>query len=131
MQWTEPRLLIADDDRDFRESLSEVFTRRGFCTHLAADGREAVEIVQASAELHLVLLDVHMPHLSGLQALHQIRQLVQDTLPCILMSAQLDDQIVRQAEQLETASVLSKPFTLRDVTGTVEEILRQSYGWVI
>lgn len=129
MQGTEPNLLIADDDRDFRESLSEVFQRRGFSTQLAADGCEAVEIVQSNSQLHLVLLDVHMPRLSGLQALEKIRELVEIKLPCILMSAQLDDQIVERAQHLDITSLLSKPFTLRDLTGTVENVLQQSYGW--
>lgn len=125
----EPKLLIADDDRDFRESLSEVFLRRGFTTQLAADGKEAVEIVQRTTELHLVLLDVHMPRLSGIEALGKIRKVADESLPCILMSAQFDEQIVQQAESLDTASLLSKPFTLRDLTGTVEQILQQAYGW--
>ncbi len=133
MQWTEPNILpnilIADDDRDFRESLGEVFARRGYHTRLAADGREAVEIVQSHTELHLIILDVHMPRLSGLEALDQIRRVVAVSLPCILMSAQLDEDIVRRAEQLSIASLLAKPFTLRDVTGTVEQVLVQFYGW--
>lgn len=129
MQWTEPRLLIADDDVDFRESLAEVFARRGFCTHLAADGCEAVEIVQSSGDLHLVLLDVHMPRLSGLEALEQIRVIASRALPCILMSAQMDADIVQRAERLETSSLLSKPFKLRDLTGVVEEVLHRSYGF--
>ena len=129
MRLTEPTLLIADDDRDFRESLGEVFRRRGYRTQLAADGREAVEIVQSSSELHLALLDVHMPRLTGLQALSQIRQLIACSLPCILMSGKLDESIVREARALETASVLSKPFTLRDITSMVETVLRDSYGW--
>lgn len=129
MQWIEPKLLIADDDRDFRESLAELFERRGYSTRLAADGCEAVEIVQAHSELHLVILDVHMPRLTGLQALEQIRYVVESQLPCILMSAQLDDAIVRRAEALAITSLLAKPFSLRDVTATVEEILRKSYGW--
>lgn len=128
MQLTEPKLLIADDDRDFRESLAEVFQRRGYSTRLAADGREALDIVQSSRELHLVILDVHMPRLTGLQALQKIRQMFKRDLPCILMSAELDEEIVRQAQQLETTSVLSKPFTLRVVTEAVEEILRTKYG---
>lgn len=131
MQWTEPSILIADDDRDFRESLGEVFSRRGYRTRLAADGCEAVEMVLQHTGLHVVLLDVHMPRLSGLEALGQIRQVGSVTLPCILMSAKLDEHIVRQAEELRTAQVLSKPFTLRAVTGTVEQILSQSYGWPI
>jgi CheY-like chemotaxis protein len=129
VQWTEPNILIADDDRAFRESLGEVFARRGYRTRLAADGREAVDIVQNSAGLHLVILDMHMPRLSGLEALTQIRQVIVSSLPCILMSAQLDEAIVRQAAQLNTDSVLAKPFTLRDVTCTVESILARSYGW--
>jgi CheY-like chemotaxis protein len=128
VQWTEPRLLIADDDVDFRESLAEAFSRRGFLTELAADGCEAVEIVQSACGLHLVLLDVHMPRLSGLEALEQIRTLAPHPLPCILMSAQLDDNIVQQAQRLNTSSVLSKPFRLRDLTGTVAEILLENYG---
>lgn len=129
MQWTEPSLLIADDDRDFRESLGEVFARRGFRTQLAADGCEAVSILRADTQIHLLVFDVHMPRLSGLEALVQIRQVIESKLPCILMSAALNEQIVRQAEQLDTTSLLSKPFTLRDITGAVEQIFRQSYGW--
>ena len=129
MQWEKPKLLIADDDRDFRESLGEVFQRRGYGTHFASDGREAVEFVQSTGELHLVLLDVHMPRLSGLEALGQIRRVVSTNLPCILMSAKLDDSIVEQAHALATDTVLSKPFTLRDITAMVEDVLRRSYGW--
>ena len=129
MQWTEPKLLIADDDRDFRESLAEVFQRRGYRTELASNGEEAVHIVQSSQELHLVMLDFHMPRLTGLEALEMIRQSVVRSLPCILMSAKLDDSIVRQAQALQIASLLSKPFKLRDVTDTVEAILHSAYGW--
>ncbi len=120
MQWAAPHLLIADDDRDFRESLSELFQRRGFCTHLASDGCEAIEIVRQQSELHLVLLDVHMPRLSGLEALEQIRALAQITLPCIIMTAKLDDRIKQRAAELQTHSLLSKPFTLRDITARLK-----------
>ncbi len=129
MEWTSPHLLIADDDRDFRESLSEVFQRRGFCTHLACDGCEALEIVRKHSELHLVLLDVHMPRLSGLDALEQMRHVVESHLPCIMMTARIDDCIRKRAAELDTQSLLSKPFTLRDITGTVEDIMFRSYGW--
>ncbi|MFO0942682.1 MAG: response regulator [Pirellulales bacterium] len=127
----EPKLLIADDDRDFRESLGEVFCRRGYETRLAADGQEALEIVAQSNEIHLVILDIHMPRLSGLEALQQIRWNRSSSLPCILMSAKLDEKIVLEAEPLKPASLLSKPFTLRTLTTTVETVLRTSYGWEI
>jgi CheY-like chemotaxis protein len=131
VQLIEPKLLIADDDRDFRESLAEVFLRRGYATCLAADGQEALEIVQNSQQFHLAILDIHMPRLTGLELLKQLRWNNSLTIPCILMSAQLDDSIVRQAEPLCPASLLSKPFTLRTLTATVESVLRSSYGWQI
>lgn len=131
MELSTPQLLIADDDRDFRESLSEVFQRRGFCTHLASDGREAIEIVRSRRDLHLVMLDVHMPRLSGLEAFEQIRTVIHRSLPCIIMTAQLDDSIKRRAEELDIRCLLSKPFTMRDITGTVESIMIQAYGWSI
>ncbi len=127
MQLAEPKLLIADDDRDFRESLGEVFERRGYSIRLAADGQEAIEIAQTHSPLHLVLFDVHMPRKTGLQALCELRE-AELLLPCILMSAKLDDAIVRQADALETYGVLAKPFTLRDLTSTVERVLVQVYG---
>lgn len=131
MQSVEPKLLIADDDRDFRESLGEVFCRRGYETRLAADGQEALEIVTQSTEIHLVILDIHMPRLSGLEALQQIRWTRSSSLPCILMSARMDEKLVLEAQPLKPAGLLTKPFTLRTLTATVESVLRSNYGWNI
>ena len=66
-----PSLLITDDDRDFRETLRDVFEPRGFHTVLASDGVEALEIVR-TREIHLVLIDMHMPRLSGMEAIDRI-----------------------------------------------------------
>lgn len=131
MEWLEPQLLIADDDRDFRESIGEVFSRRGYSTRLAADGVEALKIVQESSRLHLILLDVHMPRLTGLETLERLRLDQLTDIPCILMSARMDEYIVQQAEQLKISSLLTKPFSLKALTMTVESVLRSSYGWEI
>ncbi len=125
----EPQLLIADDDRDFREAISQVFLRRGYTTSLAADGLEALEIVQQNTTIHLILLDVHMPRLSGLEALQRLRYDCKRSVPCILMSALMDDSIVQRARQFEPAALLSKPFSLAVLTTTVESALRSTYGW--
>jgi CheY-like chemotaxis protein len=131
VEWLEPKLLIADDDRDFRESLGEVLSRRGFDTQLAADGREALDIVKEDRKIHLLLMDVHMPRLSGLEALQELRRLHHSIAPCILMSAQMDEEIVREAKMLQIEELLSKPFSLSALTSTVESVLQRSYGWKI
>ena len=122
-----PSLLITDDDRSFRETLRNVFEPQGFRTLLAGDGEEALKIVQ-SEEVHLVLLDVHMPKLTGLEVLRLLRQF-KAMLPCILMSAQLDELILEQARRAHAFSVLSKPVPLRLLTGTVRRALERTYDW--
>lgn len=121
-----PALLIGDDDRCLRETLGEVFRPRGFRTFLAADGEEALSILRAH-EIHLALLDLHMPKLSGLDAIRAVREL-RLSLPCVLVSANFDEQIRAQARLLEVVRLLAKPFSLDEVVRTVLEIMDQWYG---
>jgi CheY-like chemotaxis protein len=121
-----PSLLITDDDHDFRETLRDVFEPR-FRTLMAGDGEEALAIVR-SQEVHLLLLDMHMPKLTGLETLRRVKQF-KSRLPCILLSAGLDDAIIRQAQLAEAFSVLSKPISRRQLTSTVEAAMRRIYNW--
>lgn len=128
----QPSLLITDDDRAMRETLSEVFQRRGFNTLLARDGEEAVEIVSrqigSRQPLHLALLDMHMPRLTGLEALREVKRLHQP-IPCILFSGALDDSILNEAAAIDVFSVLAKPLNFREITRLVGDAMRQTYEW--
>lgn len=79
------RLLIVDDEPDVREFLSYNLLREGYKVHTAANGREAVEI--AGREIpHLILMDVMMPGMDGIEACSEIRSMpgLRDTLICFL-----------------------------------------------
>jgi CheY-like chemotaxis protein len=121
-----PSLLITDDDHDFRETLRAVFEPR-FHTLLAGDGQEALDIVRKQ-EVHLLLLDMHMPRLTGLETLRQVKQF-RSRLPCILISAALDESLIRQAQLAQAFSVLSKPISRQQLTSTVEAAMRRIYNW--
>ncbi len=120
-----PTLLITDDDAGFRETLRDVFEPEGFKTFLAEDGMEAYEIVQAEP-VHLILLDMHMPRLNGVETIRLVHELKPE-LPCILLSAALDEMIVKAAEEVLAFSVLRKPCSLRQLTSLVEDALRSAY----
>jgi CheY-like chemotaxis protein len=122
-----PSLLITDDDSSFRETLGEVFAPRGFRTLLARDGEEALHIVQTE-EVHLLLLDMHMPKLTGLETLRLVKQF-KAMLPCILMSAKWDDMLIEQARSAQAFLVLAKPIKLSEITGAVCEALERTYRW--
>ena len=129
MKLDTPSLLITDDDRDFRETLRGVFEQRGYRTLLAADGEEALDVMGRET-VHLALLDMHMPRLSGLETIQRIRQLPFDVvLPCILISAALDAAIEEEARRQRAFSILSKPVRLREITGAVQQALFQTYDW--
>jgi CheY-like chemotaxis protein len=127
MKLETPSLLITDDDRDFRETLSSVFESRGFRTLQAGDGEEALDVVSREP-VHLLLLDMHMPRLTGLDTIRELRKLHLE-LPCVLISAAMDQQIEAAARAANAFSVLSKPVRLPDITGIVAQIMQQVYRW--
>jgi CheY-like chemotaxis protein len=138
MSLVTPRLLITDDDRDFRETVAGALEDRGFKTLQAADGEETLRIVFRQ-EVHLLLLDMQMPRLTGLETIERLRGLEMPwntavekpivALPWILISGALDDQLIARAKAAAAFSVLPKPVRLPDLTGAITGALAQAYGW--
>ncbi len=69
-----------------------------------------------------------MPRLTGLETVRRIRQ-GNSRLPCVLLSAALDESIVQQARLAEVFTVLPKPVSRIDITSTVDQVFRRIYGW--
>ncbi len=122
-----PRLLITDDDRSLCRAIAEVFRNFGLEISTAGDGDEAISLIEGGT-IHLVVLDVHMPRVSGLEVMRHVQSLHLQ-LPCILMSAALDESIEREAEQMHAYRVLSKPLRISTLRETVTQGLREVYGW--
>ena len=76
------RLLIVDDEGDFRESAARYFKRLGFLVDDAEDGEEALNITM-NRKFDVVILDIHMPGMSGLEVLEKLRQ--RDPAPKVVM----------------------------------------------
>jgi len=122
-----PSLLITDDDWAFRETLCGVLEPQGYRTLLAGDGEEALDIVK-SREVHLALLDMHMPKLTGLETLRLVKQF-KAILPCIILSAQVDEALIEQARQAHAFSVLPKLVASSQIVRSVRLALEWTYNW--
>ncbi|MFZ9090535.1 MAG: response regulator, partial [Planctomycetaceae bacterium] len=90
------QLLITDDSASFRQVVREILEGRPFlCLHEAESGEEALDVVH-ERRIDIVLLDMHMHLLTGLETLRQLKQL--DALrPCILMTSDTSDGLRRDA----------------------------------
>ena len=124
---TEPySILITDDDGSCREALRDIMEPAGYRTLLASCGEEAIDIVR-DAPVHLALLDMHMPTLTGLETLRLVHQ-INAMLPCILVTGDASDSLMRQAIQAHAYSVIPKPVTKGVVLYTVVRALMRFYG---
>jgi CheY-like chemotaxis protein len=121
------RLLIADDDRTARETLRDVFEPAGFQTLLASDGEEAVELIRHHGNIHIALFDVHMPKLSGFEAMELVRQ-IRVGLPTILLSADRDDRLMQQALSAQVFCVIAKPVKKNVLIYVVSRALCKFYS---
>ena len=119
-------ILITDDDRGCREALRDIMEPQGFRTMLASSGEEALDIAHEE-DVHLALLDMHMPTLTGLETLRLLRQ-VHAMLPCILVTADATASLMRQAIQESAYSVIQKPVSKNVVMYTVVRCLIRTYG---
>jgi two-component system chemotaxis response regulator CheY len=119
-------ILITDDDRGCRETLREIVEVQGYRAVLAESGEEALEISRAES-IHLALLDMHLPRLTGLETLQLLRQ-INAMLPCILVTADASEMLMREAFRARAYSVIPKPVSKNVVLYTVVRALVRVYG---
>ena len=119
-------VLITDDDLDSRETLRDIVETEGFRILLASSGEEAIDIVRED-HVHLALFDMHMPRMTGLEAL-EIVHTINAILPCILVTADANESVVRQAFQLRVYSVIPKPVNKNILLYTMVRAIMKVYG---
>lgn len=122
-----PSLLITDDDASFRETLCGLFEPSGFRLLTASDGQEALDILRGE-KVHVIISDMHMPRLSGLEMIERVLEL-HAALPCILLSAEPDEWLVEQAKRARVYSLQKKPVSRRKIVGLVSDAMRTAYDW--
>jgi CheY-like chemotaxis protein len=119
-------VLITDDDRDYRETLREIVEPEGYRTVLASSGEEALDILREEP-IHLALFDVHMPRMTGVEAVEIVHQ-TNAILPCILVTADPSEDVMRQAFRVRAYSVLPKPVSKSILLYTMVRALMKVYG---
>ncbi len=111
------KILVVDDELVVRDSLKEWLVVEGFSVDMADSGAEAIDLVSAN-EYGLVLLDVKMPGMDGVEALQIIREMKPD-LPVLMMTAYATVETAVQAMKIGAAEYLMKPFDIEALNAKV------------
>src|SRR5262245_48378425 len=114
-------ILVVDDDAGLRDVAAQLLTTAGHLVHQAADGPEALAMLERS-EFDIVLLDINLPSMNGLDVLALIRAMPHPPL-VVMMTGDDAPQPLLEAERLQAFRYLRKPFPLRTITEVVREAM--------
>ena len=116
------RILIVDDDPDIRKVLQLLLKDKYFVAE-AADGLSAIEYIRANPDTDLVVLDVMMPGLDGIQTCEALRKL--SNMPVLFLTAKSAEQDRVSAYESGGDDFLSKPFSQAELLAKVSSLLRR------
>jgi len=119
------KILVVDDERAVRESLRRALELEGYEIELAADGREALERLEAEAQPDAVILDVLMPGVDGLEVCRRLRR-SGSRLPVLMLTAR--DAVENRVAGLDAGAddYVTKPFALEELLARIRALLRRT-----
>ena len=116
-------MLVVEDEESFVEALSVGLTREGFVVQVARDGKEALDYFKAIAP-DIVLLDVMLPVVSGIDVCRQIR--VRSQVPIIMVTAKGEEIDAVVGLEVGADDYVTKPYRLRELTSRMRSLLRRA-----
>ncbi len=121
MTMLKEKILIVDDQYGIRILLNEVFQKEGYQTFQAASGFQALEIVEKHSP-DLVLLDMKIPGMDGIEILKRMKVIDQD-IRVIIMTAYGELDMIQEAKDLGALTHFAKPFDIDEIRDAVKKYL--------
>ena len=115
-------ILVCDDEKDIVSALSIYLKSDGYQVYKAYNGKEALELVQ-KGDIHLVLMDIMMPEMDGIQTMVKIREL--SNVPVILLTAKSEDTDKVLGLMVGADDYITKPFNPVEMQARVKSQLRR------
>jgi two-component system, OmpR family, alkaline phosphatase synthesis response regulator PhoP len=125
----ERHVLVADDEPHIGRIIKMKLEQGPFRVTLAYDGQEAVDLLESQPDIDIVLLDLMMPNLSGLDVLARIRASDRlKHLPCIILTAAGQEAQHQKAMELGATEFLTKPFSPKKLYARTAELAGLTQG---
>jgi len=120
---SKPHILIVDDEQKIANMVYDYLDAVGFSVETAADGKSALLQI-AAREPDLVLLDIMMPGLDGLDVVRKVRS--ESNIPVILLTARAEEQDKLIGLELGADDYITKPFSMKELAARIRTVLRRT-----
>lgn len=114
-----PKIMIVDDDTEYRDTIQELLTGEGMDVIAAKDGFEAIQMASENL-IDLILMDIWMPGMDGVEALSKIKEFLPDCT-VILMTGYAPEDHIQYAMSKGAKACLRKPLTIQQLLKIVNE----------
>ena len=114
-------VLVVDDSSLVRRRVSAALTRQGYCVIEAVDGVDALGKLGEHTDTRLIICDVNMPNMNGLELLEQLQERGSQ-VPVVMLTTEGEPELIRRAKSLGAKGWLIKPFKTEMLAATVEKL---------
>jgi DNA-binding response OmpR family regulator len=117
------KIVLAEDNSTLSLLLKFRLEKEGYILLVAADGKEAIELIEEQ-DPELILTDIMMPFISGLEVISHVRNKLNKQTPIIVFSAAGQEEMVLKAFNLGANDFMGKPFSPNELVIRVKRLLR-------
>lgn len=118
------RIMTVDDSPTFRQMLSLTLRGAGYEVLEAADGQEAIDQLNRGEEIDMLITDLHMPHVNGLDLIQRVRSDVANRfLPILMLTCESHEEPKRQGRRVGASGWMVKPFQPEQLLGMVRMVM--------
>jgi len=119
------RILVVDDSPTVRQHVTQILLAAGFEVTEARNGQEGLEALEKASAFALVLCDVNMPHMSGIEMVARAKQNPASAeLPIVMLTTEGKPELIRKARQCGALGWIVKPFNPEQLIAAVRKLTR-------
>jgi YesN/AraC family two-component response regulator len=116
------KILFVEDEEDLCTIISDTLSKLQANFHTAKNGKVALEKFKEEGDFDLIVTDINMPVMNGLELIKNIREELNSDIPIVIMSAHTEPEYIKSAEELGVKNYLLKPFDFIKFINLVSEL---------
>jgi len=118
-------ILVVDDSGSVRQQVGIALRRAGFTMTEASDGQEGLAMIDANRDIDMVICDINMPNMNGLEMVEKVKAKPENkSLPILMLTTEGQPGLVKRAKEAGAVGWIVKPFNSSQLVQTVERLTK-------